>query len=187
MNQFVQDLLNVITGKQAPDFNLVLMLLVIYLALLWLAFCVWVFVDAKKRYDKMYKAILISLVVFVLNFPALIFYLVVRPEDEAAFVSQAHTSGVEVPVVRFVDANGKLKLALNLEIANQVNDQSDMTVSVAWDSQRQDIEISHRQPEIAVAVEAEEKGPKVSRLDKVKAFGKLFKRNKKVNTEEIAE
>lgn len=179
MNEFVKDLLNVVTGKEAPDFNFVLSGLVIYLALLWLAFCAWVFIDAKRRYGTLYKAILISLAVFILNFPALIFYLVVRPEDESAIAGNSSLSGVEVPVVKFVDEDGKVKLALNLEIASQVNPKSDMTVSVAWDSQRQDIEVSQRNM-IAEKVEVTDKEPKIS---KVKALSNLFKK-KKISTEE---
>lgn len=184
MNEFVQDFLNVITGQGAPDFNFILSALIIYLALLWLAFCAWVFMDAKKRYHSTLKALFISLVVFVLNFPALIFYLVVRPEDE--HYSSAEGAGVEVPVVKFVDAEGNVKLALNLEIAPQTTPQSDMTVSVAWDSQRQDIELGRKKQKTLELEDKNTENQATSALNKVKSFGKMFKRKQKTEIE-IAE
>lgn len=182
MNEFVQDFLNVITGQNAPDFNFILSGLIIYLALLWLAFCAWVFMDAKKRYHSVLKAVFISLVVFVLNFPALIFYLVVRPEDEMH--SNVDGAGVEVPVVKFVDQDGNVKLALNLEIAPQTKPQSDMTVSVAWDSQRQDIELGRKKQKAIEIADTETGSEGSSALDKVKSFGnKMFKKKQKANIE----
>lgn len=187
MNVFVTDLLNVVTGQQAPDFNFLLSGLLVYLGLLWFAFCVWVFVDAHRRYDSLAVAAIISVVVLILNFPALIFYLVVRPEDEQVRVE--HQTGVEVPVVKFVDSQGNVRLALNLEISGQQNPKSDMTVSVAWDNNRQDIDINRRESGkeyTEVAIEGEEV-ESIDKSEKVQKLAKLFSRKKARNLSEDTE
>lgn len=187
MNVFVTDLLNVVTGQQAPDFNFLLTGLVVYLLVLWFAFCVWVFVDAHRRFDNLFVAALISVVVLILNFPALIFYLVVRPEDEQAR-AENHT-GVEVPVVKFVDAQGNVRLALNLEISGQQNPQSDMTVSVAWDSNRQDIDINRKNTgeKYAEIPMASDEVVLTDKTEKVQKLAKLFSRKKSRNLSEDTE
>jgi hypothetical protein len=172
MNQFIQGLLNTVTGQQAPDFNFVLSLLVIYVLALWLAFCAWVFLDARRRYARWYVALFITLIVLVLNFPALILYLIVRPEDEEVGTFAAR-GGLEVPVVNFVDANGEVKLALNLQIYPNQNPKADMNISVGWDSERRDIAVKRSEPNTINHAEKDEKFSFGSWKDK--ALSKLKK------------
>lgn len=51
----------------------------LYLLILWSAICGWVLVDAYKRYSKLIS-IIITLLVAFLGPPALIFYIMIRPE-----------------------------------------------------------------------------------------------------------
>jgi hypothetical protein len=107
--------------------------------------------DARKRYNGIWMPIAITLIVFVLNFPALVLYLIVRPDEEyfdqwadASHGHGSHHHGLEVPVVKFTDDNGEVKLSLNLKINSDWKPNSDMNVEVAWDSERKDIELSAR-------------------------------------------
>lgn len=175
MNSFVQQLINTITGKEALQFSTVLTIVIIYLVLLWIAFCLWVLIDSYKRYKNILVAVGITLIVFVLNFPALILYLILRPEEDfymSPTTNQAQ-GGVEVPVIRFVDNEGNIKLALNLQVSSAWTPDADMTISVGFDSERKDIQVSEPRrieaPE-RVQVVREEVRDTPSFRDKVSAF-----------------
>lgn len=149
MTQVLEGFIGSITSDGALDFNGLLLVVLGYLGALWLAFALWVFVDAKRRYQNILIAIGITVAVFILNFPALILYLIVRPEDEWHHHASAPEysgreylhGGVEVPVIKFVDRNGDIKLSLNLKVNSNWDPNSDMNVEVAWDSDREDITV----------------------------------------------
>lgn len=112
-----------------------LIVIVIYIAALWLMFCLWVLIDANKRYHNFLIAILFTLIVFVFNFPALIFYLILRPEEEGGYLASDPAGGVNVPLMNFLGEDGQVKMSLNLTVANQStqpNSASDMDIQVRW-------------------------------------------------------
>ena len=116
------------------DYKTVLVLLFVYLGVLWLLFCFWVFLDANKRYHRMSLAIFFALIVLLFNFPALIFYFIIRPEREdenVLYVNHDHElAGVNVPVVNFIGKDG-LELSLQIKI-NKTVENADMKVNVDW-------------------------------------------------------
>lgn len=109
----------------------ILAIIVFYLLSLWLMFCLWIFMDSMRRYHNIFVAVLFTLLVFIFNFPALIFYLIIRPEDEA--VAGANGSGVNVPLVNFVDQDGQIQMSINLKLGAQMSMTPDMNVNVDWD------------------------------------------------------
>ena len=130
------------------DYQTIFAFIGIYLLALWLMFCFLVFMDANKRYKKPLVAVLMALLVFVFNFPALIFYLIVRPEidefaDLAAYDSMMQQSGgVQVPLVNFTGKNGEVTMSLNLSIHSQPASLADMVIDVGWDSANPNMKVS---------------------------------------------
>ncbi len=116
------------------DYKTVLVLLFFYLGVLWLLFCFWVFLDSQRRYHKFYLAVFFFIVVLLFNFPALIFYFIIRPEKEeenVLYVNHDHElAGVNVPVVNFIGKDG-LELSLQIKI-NKTVENADMKVNVDW-------------------------------------------------------
>lgn len=106
-----------------------LIVILFYFVALWLMFCLWVFVDAMRRYKNVFMAVIMTLLVFVFNFPVLIFYLIVRPEDDYAVVNDGT---VNVPVANFIGEDGEVVMSLNLKINGQPSSNSDMNVNVDW-------------------------------------------------------
>ena len=113
----------------------------LYLGLLWALFSFWVYVDAKKRYQKTVIAVVFFIVVLVFNFPALVFYLITRPEDENDYVllpsEHLNNKGINVPIVNFVGKDGKVNLSFELKINNpEFVNNSDMAINIDWKSQK---------------------------------------------------
>lgn len=122
------------------DFPSILIGVLVYVGLLWFLFSFWVFLDAKKRYKNWKIAIIFFLVVLIFNFPSLVFYLLVRPEDEGDFVvfpaDNLNNRGVNVPIVNFVGEDGKVQFSFELNISkNNSEVPKDMTINVDWNSQ----------------------------------------------------
>lgn len=153
----------------------ILMAAGIYILVLWLMFSFWVFIDAKKRYRKTSIAVLFFFVVFIFNFPALIFYLVTRPEDENDYVvfpaDNLSNRGINIPVVNFVGKDGKVNFSFELKINNPETVQpSDMVVDVNWKSESKNFIKVDEQPEV--------KPEEVTKRE-----DKATKKNKKVKEE----
>ncbi|RMD77644.1 hypothetical protein D6810_00450 [Candidatus Dojkabacteria bacterium] len=99
-------------------------ILVVYIISIWFLLCFWVFRDAKKRYSSLTLAILFSLLVLLLNIPALIFYLIVRPESESDYLLvlgdrnvKNEFDGVNIPIVKFTGEDG-VNIVLNIRVDN---------------------------------------------------------------------
>lgn len=149
----------------------VLMLAGLYILILWLMFSFWVYVDARKRYKKTSIGIVFFFVVFIFNFPALIFYLVTRPEDENDFLffpsDNLSNRGVNVPVVNFVGQDGKVNFSLELKINNpEVAHSADMSVDVNWKSENKDFVKQEEPKEVKADPKKREIEVKTEKSDK---------------------
>lgn len=127
------------------DFPTILMGVIVYVALLWFLFSFWVFIDAKKRYKNVRLGIVFFLVVLIFNFPALVFYLLVRPEDEGEFIvlpaDHLHNKGVNIPVVNFIGKDGKVNLSFELRLSNEaISGTQDMAINIDWKSDKKEFE-----------------------------------------------
>ena len=130
------------------NYSSILVIIFIYILLLWLMFSLWVGVDAKKRYKNTAIALGFSLLVLVLNIPALIFYLIIRPENDEDNVLYLHsddntTSGVNVPIINFKGEDGFV-LSLQLKVGNIENSEkkskNNMNINVEFDSDNEKME-----------------------------------------------
>jgi len=75
---FVQYFYNIIDFFKLPIWRYLIYGIVLILAVLWLSFVYWTYRDAKLRNT---NAIFWALIVFILNFPGLFIYLILRPPE----------------------------------------------------------------------------------------------------------
>jgi len=119
-----------------------------YLLILWLIICIWVGVDAWKRFDSKVLALVFFLLTFILNFPVLIFYFVIRPDAKYEEYQDWEAQGVNVPLVNFTGKKGvEMVLELRMNPANLVEAQRDMKVDVSWESNKQDLKLQPKSKE----------------------------------------
>lgn len=186
----MEDLIVDIAEGNIIEYQNIFFYVVLYLCSLWLLFAIWVYFDAKKRFEGSLLPFLLALVVFILNFPALMFYLIIRPEDEEDYtiidgLSGHHHSrgGVDVPLVNFVGKEGEIELSLYLKV-NKVKPSHDEDININVDfakSQKfKEVEIKSKKVELEPVKKAEEKLGNVksnveSKLSKalIQAKGKL--------------
>ncbi len=128
------------------NYKTVLSYILIYMFSLWVLFCLWVFFDAKRRYTNKFLPFVFFVAVLILNFPALVFYLIVRPEedegDDEFFnnlfgnVSQAR-GGIDVPLVNFVGDTGNVEFSFHLRLNKTYQNQPhDMKINVEMDNNK---------------------------------------------------
>jgi len=109
------------------DYSTVGKVILVYLVSLWAMFSLWVFVDARRRFDNNFYAAIFFLLVFIFNFPALIFYIIVRPENVEEYINSNDSTlaGLNIPVANFVDQNGNLEFSLNIKLnSNSISSDS---------------------------------------------------------------
>lgn len=112
-----------------------LIVVLFYIVALWLMFCLWVFVDAMRRFQNTFVALLLTLLTFVFNFPALVFYLIIRPEEPVTGGKDATVGGTNVPLMNFVDETGEVQFSLNLKVAQSMQSGADMELTINRDEQ----------------------------------------------------
>jgi len=133
------------------NYGSIISLFLLYIFLLWAMLCVWVFIDAKKRYAKLWVAIALFFLVLILNLPALVFYLIIRPdkdEDNVLYLqsddASSSLSGVNVPIVNFTGQDGfVISLQLKIENSKTQSDNSDnnMNINVEFNSANESMQV----------------------------------------------
>lgn len=120
------------------NFQTVGAVIILYFAAIWVLFCLWVFMDARGRFERTPVAVFFFFIVLVFNFPGLIFYLIIRPdknEDNVIYlqnnevVGESDRKGVDVPIINFVGEDGSVNLSFELKInrgiINNINSGSE--------------------------------------------------------------
>jgi len=115
----------------ALDYATLGKVVLIYLVALWAIFSFWVYVDAKRRFDNVLYAIIFFLLVFIFNFPALIFYIIIRPEalEDLHHHEFAH-GGLYIPVANFTDTNGNVEFSLNIKLNGQNHQEGAVKINI---------------------------------------------------------
>ena len=99
------------------DYGTLGALILLYIVALWAAFSFWVLTDAKRRYKSTISGIVWFLLVFILNFPALIFYIIIRPEhEEGQQHGEISHGGLNVPVANFIGNNEEVEFTLSIKL-----------------------------------------------------------------------
>jgi|GEM_PF-5438500 len=156
-------LLDFIDFNKGLDFQIVGLAIGVYFLLLWVILCVWVIKDATARYNSTISAILWGVAVFIFNLPALILFLVVRPDKLDIVDGNADritSDTVAIPVADFVNSDNEIVLGVQIKINPKTLTASSRTLNVAvdWDGQsggndRQEMEISAKRAAGGVVVE----------------------------------
>lgn len=132
-------LIDFLTANEDIRYDLIIVAILTYLFLLWVVVSIWVILDAKKRYESIWISLMWGVLVLILNFPILILYLMLRPEDEwwklhheEEIDDISPSGGVNVPLVNFVGENGQVALSFEVKINPQSTQNSDMSIEVGW-------------------------------------------------------
>ena len=135
MNEFI---LSLIDTNQGINYNLVIIGVLAYLAILWIAICIWVYTDARKRYESIIYPIIIFLFVLVFNIPALIFYVMIRPDftfEEEELLEAAVYNRKKLEPIIFSGTEG-FDISLNLRVIPRRNEDGqskhEMDLDVSW-------------------------------------------------------
>lgn len=142
-----------------------------YIFILWLIMPVWVFIDAKKKYNNITLATLFFILVLPLNIPGLIFYIIIRPEGGSGYAGDLSDS-INIPVVNFLSNEKELVMGLELKVNPDLIKEdklNDLNLKVALESEDGNIKIEN----IANDKATDNNESKIN-LDSVKSiFGKI--------------
>ena len=113
------------------------------------------------------------LLALILNFPTLIFYLIVRPEAEDEHVFYMHSDeeasnlgGVNVPIVNFIGEDG-FKISLQLKVANpKAEKDSNLDINLDWKSNDENMKVEEKKVPAEIKVEESVTVKEVSKENK---------------------
>ncbi len=191
-------IVNLINLNENVDYSSFITLFCSYLITLWLVISIWVGVDAYRRFNNKTIAFTFFLLTFLLNFPILIFYFIVRPEFKYEDFEEWETGGVNVPIVNFKGKDGKVDMVLELKInpIHLVKEQSDMKIDVSWQSSKsKELELSSQKNDVSdddlknIKVRADRKiittfrnlsGIVSKRIERIKEISVAYKKSKNI-------
>jgi len=112
-------ILKQIQDNQNRDWDSIFKALGIFLLLFWLCICIWVYFDVRTRYKRRITAILVTLFVLIFNIPALIIYVVLRPEhtkEEIQLIKSAGFFPISFDPKILGNSTTPLKLSFTLDV-----------------------------------------------------------------------
>lgn len=130
MAEFIVDFVEL---NETINYVDVLIAIGIYLASIWVVISIWALFDARRRYKKNIFPIFWFIAILVLSVPALILYLIIRPEDfdwDTLFLdsNSSNPNDVLVPITQLPNG-GRLLISLELNSVynntNYISDYSD--------------------------------------------------------------
>lgn len=125
-------ILELIDFNEGVNYAVVTKIIVVYLALLWFFVSVWVFNDAKYRFNSWVIAFFLAILNLILSFPFLLIYLLVRPSHREDLDDFSEEGGVNIPIVNFTKDNGVvISLQLKIDSKKIVEDNIDYKLDVA--------------------------------------------------------
>lgn len=145
----VADVINSLIGINQQVIGVIIPLCLVYLVLFWLLVSIWVFFDAKKRYENDFIAVTFAVLNFIppFNFLILVFYLVIRPDIRFDDFDEWEAGGVNVPIVNFMGKEGiemSLELRINPKRLKEADKTNDMTVEIGWDKRDEKFKLIDR-------------------------------------------
>ncbi|MFQ5492597.1 MAG: hypothetical protein ACE5DX_00340 [Candidatus Dojkabacteria bacterium] len=123
-------------NSEVPDYSIIIPIIFLYLFVLWTIVSIWVFFDAKKRFESIPVAILIAILNLFLQFPFLFVYLLIRPHSQEDFDDWID-GGVNVPVVNFTGPEG-VEMSFELRVFPKrlaTDKDAEMRIDVSFDSE----------------------------------------------------
>jgi len=136
MLDFFLDLIQV---NEKIDYAMLVSIIITYLFIIWFVVSIWVFADARKRYSSIITPFLFTIFIIFFGPPALIFYILIRPEhtlEEDYYMSMAMSGGKESRPIQFNGDDG-FDIAINLSVKPKQSQEKShqMLVDVEWNPQ----------------------------------------------------
>lgn len=114
----------------------ILFVFVTYLLILWLLVPIWVYIDSKKKFNSTFISIVFALLVLPFNIPGVIFYIIIRPDENS--VGGSDDSGIiNIPIANFTSNKDEVIMGLEIKINGNLIDKSrrnDINLNVSIDS-----------------------------------------------------
>lgn len=127
--------LGLLSANESVNYQIVVIGFMAYMLLLWIVVTIWVYKDAKSRFEGKFMPVLMALLNLLLFFPFLIIYLLVRPHYRDEF-DDWHEGGVNIPIVNFTGNDGvvmSFELRVNPKRIAENND-NEMKIDISFDS-----------------------------------------------------
>lgn len=133
MWDFFLDLINV---NENLDYSLLVSIVVGYFFIIWFIISLWVFFDARKRHSSVMLCILYWFFVFIFGPPALIFYIMIRPEhtlEEDYLMNMALSGEKDVRPIYFDGEKGfDISINLSVQPKEDADGKHKMNMNVEW-------------------------------------------------------
>ncbi len=128
--------LDLIKVNEEINYTAIISIVVGYLAIIWFVVCIWVYYDANKRFRNFITPWLFLVFVLVFGPPALIFYIMIRPEhtlEEEYLMDLAMSGEKELQPIRF-DGNKGFNISLNISVEPKkgTDKKNEMNMNVEW-------------------------------------------------------
>lgn len=137
----VDFLLDLLDFNEGVDYSIVSKIIVGYLILLWVFVSIWVFNDAKKRFNKVWIALILGLLNLVLSFPFLLIYLLIRPSHKEDWEEFSDEGGINIPIVNFSGEDGVvISLQLKINSDKLSNKETEYKLDVSLNADEDDSE-----------------------------------------------
>lgn len=125
-------ILELVDFNEGIDYSIVSKVILMYLSLLWVFVSVWVFNDARYRFNSTIVAFFLAFLNLFLLFPFLLIYLLIRPSRREDWDDLAESGGVSIPVVNFADKDGVvISLHLKIDSKKILDDNADYKVDIS--------------------------------------------------------
>ena len=157
----------------------------LYLIVLWSLIPIWVYLDAKKRYNNPRTAKIFFFLVLPLNIPGFIIYIIIRPDDYIDFPNSQIDSEdlINVPIVKFLNEKKDFVMSFDLRINGGIidpKDRADLNMSVSIDADKKNIILENTEISQEIVEKQDEVLPKKNDK-KEKVHGVKKKKNKQKN------
>jgi hypothetical protein len=134
----VNFILELISFNEGVDYSVVTKIVVLYLVLLWVFVSVWVFNDAKARFNNLLVAGILALLNLILSFPFLLIYLLIRPSHREEW-DDASDGGINIPVANFTGKDGVvISLQLKIDSKKILDEKIDYNLDVVLNKENEE-------------------------------------------------
>ncbi|MCA9386406.1 hypothetical protein KC669_00040 [Candidatus Dojkabacteria bacterium] len=152
---------------------------------MWSLIPIWVYLDAKKRYNNPRTAKIFFFLVLPLNIPGFIIYIIIRPDDYIDFPNSQIDSEdlINVPIVKFLNEKKDFVMSFDLRINGGIidpKDRADLNMSVSIDADKKNIILENTEISQEIVEKQDEVLPKKNDK-KEKVHGVKKKKNKQKN------
>ena len=149
----VNFILDLISFNEGIDYSTVSKIVVGDLILLWIFVSIWVFNDAKLRFNNLIVAAFLGVLNLVLSFPFLLIYLLIRPSHRDEW-DDSSDGGINIPVANFTGKEGVvISLQLKIDTKKILDEKTDYNLDIVLNKDNEEpstgkIEISSQSPEV---------------------------------------